>query len=87
MVERFNGRIAEILRHNHLDNYEKLSQALDYYLRCYNFFNKQKGLGYKTPAEKVKEWYGKDRKLFKDNFDINSYNLSQSHMVFGDEGL
>jgi len=77
MVERFNGRIAEILRHNHFDNYEKLSQALDYYLRCYNFFHKQKGLGYKTPAEKVKDWYEKDRKLFKDNFNIDSYNLSQ----------
>jgi len=77
MVERFNGRIAEILRHNHFDDYDKLSQALEYYLRCYNFFNKQKNLGYKTPAEKVKDWYEKDRKLFKDNFDIDSYNLSQ----------
>jgi len=77
MVERFNGRIAEILRHNHFDDYYKLSQALEYYLRCYNFFNKQKNSGYKTPAEKVKDWYGKDRKLFKDNFDIDSYNLSQ----------
>jgi len=77
MVERFNGRIAEILRHNHFDNYEKLAQTLEYYLRCYNFFNKQKSLGYKTPIEKVKDWYEKDRKLFKDNFDIDSYNLSQ----------
>jgi len=34
-------------------------------------------LGYKTPAEKVKDWYEKDRKLFKDNFDIDSYNLAQ----------
>jgi len=34
-------------------------------------------LGYKTPVEKVKDWYEKDRKLFKDNFDIDSYNLSQ----------
>jgi len=42
-----------------------------------NFFNKQKSLGYKTSAEKVKDWYEKDRKLFKDNFDINSYNLAQ----------
>jgi len=77
MVERFNGRIAEILRHNHFDNYEKLAQTLDYYLRCYNFFNKQKGLRYKTPAEKVKDWYEKDRTLFKDNFNIDYYNLSQ----------
>jgi len=30
MVERFNGRIAEILRHNHFDDYDKLSQALEY---------------------------------------------------------
>jgi len=34
-------------------------------------------LGYKTPVEEVKDWYEKDRKLFKDNFDIDSYNLSQ----------
>jgi len=32
---------------------------------------------YPTPAEKVKDWYEKDRILFKDNFDISSYNLSQ----------
>jgi len=37
---------------------------------------KQKSLGYKTPVEKVRDWYEKDRKLFKDNFDIDSYNLS-----------
>jgi len=29
------------------------------------------------PPEKVKDWYEKDRKLFKDNFNIDSYNLSQ----------
>jgi len=81
-VERFNGRIAEILRHNHFDDYDKLSQALEYYLRCYNFFNKQKNLGYKTPAEKMKDWYEKDRKFFKDNFDIDSYNLAQPNKYY-----
>jgi len=28
-------------------------------------------------AERIKDWYEKDRKLFKDNFNIDSYNLSQ----------
>ena len=77
MVERFNGRIADILRHNHFDNYAKLSEALDYYLNCYNYFNKQKVLDYKTPVDRIKFWYEKDRNLFKDNFNIYSYNLSK----------
>ena len=81
MVERFNGRIAKILSDNHFESYEKLAEVLSYYLRCYNHFNKQKVLNYKTPADMIKYWYEKDKelpkdeKLFKDNVDISSYNL------------
>jgi transposase InsO family protein len=80
MVERFNGRIAEILSDNYFDSYEQLSQCLNYYLKCYNYFNKQKVLNYRTPVDMIRYWYEKNHKLFKDNCDILFYNLSQPDM-------
>ena len=77
MVERFNGRIAEILSDNHFESYDKLSEVLKYYLRCYNHFNKQKVLDYRTPADMIQYWYEKDKALFKENIDISFYNLSK----------
>ena len=77
MVERYNGRIEEILQDNHFENYDRLIKVLKQYLRCYNYFIKQKVLNYKTPIDMVKHWYNQKRDLFKENFDISSYNLSQ----------
>jgi len=77
MVERFNGRIEEILDKNKFNNYNHLIVALEGYVKCYNYFNKQKVLGYKAPVEIVKEWYEKKRELFKDEVDMLTYNVSQ----------
>jgi len=44
---------------------------------CYNSFNKQKVLGYKTPLETVKAWYHKNPLLFHDTHDINAYILAK----------
>lgn len=77
MIERYNGRVEEILQENHFESYDRLIKTLKQYLTCYNYFIKQKVLGYKTPVDMVKYWHVKKRELFKENFDISSYNLSQ----------
>ena len=77
MVERFNGRIKEILENNRFDSYKKLEESFTHYLKCYNHFNKQKVLGYKTPSDMIIFWYDKKKDIFKENVNISSYNLSQ----------
>lgn len=77
MIERYNGRIVEILEENHFENYNKLITIFKQYLKCYNYFIKQKVLGYKTPVDMVKYWYNKKVEIFKEDTNISSYNLLQ----------
>ncbi len=81
MVERFNGRIAEILRKNKFENYEKLSDALNYYMKCYNHYNKQKALDYKSPVDMIKYWFEKKKEIFKENINMSCYNLLQPNNI------
>jgi hypothetical protein len=46
-------------------------------LKCYNYFNKQKALGYKTPVDMIKYWNKRKKELFKENITMSSYNLVQ----------
>jgi transposase InsO family protein len=77
MVERYNRRIEEILAENRFDDYNIMMEALKKYLNCYNYWIKQKALGYKSPIDVIKEYYLKKQELFKDNFDISQYNVEQ----------
>lgn len=70
-------RVEEILQENHFESYDRPIKTLKQHLTCYNYFIKQKVLGYKTPVDIVKYWHAIRRELFKENFDISSYNLSQ----------
>jgi len=56
-------------------------ETLNKYLHCYNFINKQRILNNKSPAEKVIDWFQKDKTLFKDSFTPSSYNLSSPDKV------
>ena len=51
MVERFNGRIAEILRNHHFHDSRQLSTAIRNYLHSYNHIIAQRSLGHRTPAQ------------------------------------
>ncbi len=79
MVERYNRRIEEILAENHFDNYILMMDALKKYLNCYNYWIKQKVLGFKSPVDMIKEYYLKKQELFKEDFDISQYNVEQSN--------
>lgn len=65
MVERFNGRISEILHSTHIGSSQELESILRQYLQVYNHHIPQKNLGYRTPVQALKEWQKKEPDLFK----------------------
>jgi hypothetical protein len=64
MVERFNGRIAEILTTHHLNSADDLETTLHRYVWLYNHHLPQKALGYRCPTEAMKQWYARKPDLF-----------------------
>jgi len=64
MVERFNGRISEILATHHFISGEQLHMTIERYVRLYNHQLPQAALGAKTPTESAKDWYARRPELF-----------------------
>jgi transposase InsO family protein len=64
MVERFNGRISEVLATTRFDSAENLEQTLMRYGHLYNQHIPQRVLGHKTPVETLKDWQKKKPELF-----------------------
>lgn len=65
LVERFNGRIAEILRTTHFDSGADLNSMLWHYNRLYNHHIPQRALGHLTPVRKLKDWQTGAPELFR----------------------
>ncbi|MBK8636779.1 MAG: IS481 family transposase [Chromatiaceae bacterium] len=65
MVERFNGRISEVLATTHFDAAANLEEALTRYVRFYNYQIQQKALGHLSPVQALKDWQEKRPELFK----------------------
>ena len=64
MVERFNGRIADVLKTHHFDNTEDLEATLLRYAYLYNHQLPQSALHSQTPFETMKIWYDQKPELF-----------------------
>ena len=64
MVERFNGRIGEVLATHRFDSALALEQTLQRYAHLYNHHIPQKALGHKTPIQALKEWQKHQPELF-----------------------
>ena len=65
MVERFNGRIEEVLQSHHFRSGEELEATLHRYVWLYNKQLPQSALGSKPPLQAMKEWHKLTPKLFK----------------------
>jgi len=65
MVERFNGRIAEVLATTRFDSSESLAQTITRYVRIYNHYIPQKALGHISPVAALKKWQKEKPELFK----------------------
>ena len=72
MVERFNGRVAEVLGQTKFESSKELKGTLTRYLHIYNHHIPQKNLGHITPIEALKKWSGTHPDLFRKTV----YNLS-----------
>jgi transposase InsO family protein len=64
MVERFNGRISELLQQTRFDNRANLETNLLNYLKLYNHHIPQRAIGTKTPIQALKEWQRQKPELF-----------------------
>ena len=65
MVERFNGRIEEVLQSHHFRSGEELEATLHRYVWLYNQQLPQSALGSKTPLQAMKDWHKLKPELFK----------------------
>ena len=64
MVERFNGRISELLQQTRFNSRADLETTLLNYLKLYNHHVPQRAIGAKTPIQALKEWQQKKPYLF-----------------------
>ena len=64
LEERFNGRIADLLRTHHFRSRDDLEQTLHRYVTLYNHHLPQQALGAQTPAQALQNWYTSHPDLF-----------------------
>lgn len=64
MVERFNGRISDVLATRRYESSEDLKQTLKRYCWLYNHHIPQKALNHQPPIEAMKGWQEKRPELF-----------------------
>ncbi|HHW76161.1 MAG TPA: IS481 family transposase [Xanthomonadaceae bacterium] len=65
MIERFNGRIAEVLKTTTFASARQLETTLQRYLHLYNHYIPQKNLGHVAPITKLKDYYRTKPALFQ----------------------
>ena len=65
MVERFNGRIEDVLQSHRFRSGEELEQTILRYVRLYNGQLPQSVLKGKTPIDALKEYHSQKPELFK----------------------
>lgn len=65
MVERFNGRISEVLKQTRFASAAQLEATLMSYMKTYNHQIPQRALDHLAPVQALKDWYSKKPELFK----------------------
>ena len=82
MVERFNGRIADVLKTHRFNSAEDLEQTLMRYVALYNHQLPQSALHSKTPMQAMKQWHQTHPELFNkrpyDRPGCNNYDYIRS---------
>lgn len=64
MVERFNGRIADLIEQTRFASATELETTLDRYLIIYNHHIPQRALNHQTPIQALKKWHNEKPELF-----------------------
>ena len=66
MVERFNGRIEDVLQSHRFQSGEALEQTILRYVTLYNQQLPQSALASRTPLQAMKDWHKLRPELFKE---------------------
>jgi hypothetical protein len=74
MVERFNGRIADILKTHHFVSGENFEQTLLRYAMLYSEHLPQAALDRKTPMDAMKSWHTSHPQCFNRPPDSHEFN-------------
>jgi len=75
MVERFNGRISDVLNTHHFNSAQDLEQTLLRYVAIYDHQLPQSALKSKAPIQAMKDWYASHPHLFnKRPYDRAGYD-------------
>ena len=67
MVERFNGRLSQVIRSHHFNSAEDLEKTLHRFVWLYNQQVPQKALRHETPIQALKRWQKTHPHLFEKN--------------------
>ena len=67
MVERFNGRISELIAQTRFASSAELERTLTQYLATYNHSIPQRALNHQTPIQTLKAWHKTHPELFVKN--------------------
>nr|WP_313296343.1 integrase core domain-containing protein [Diaphorobacter sp.] len=65
MVERFNGRISEVLYQTHCASATQLQATLTNYVKTYNHQIPQRALNHASPVQALKDRYSRKPQLLK----------------------
>jgi transposase InsO family protein len=65
LVERFNGRISEIVRQTRLKSGAELEATLTAYCSTYNYHIPQRSLEHRSPVQALQAWCVAKPELFK----------------------
>ncbi|MBL3561219.1 integrase core domain-containing protein, partial [Rhodovulum sulfidophilum] len=65
MVERFNGRIEDVLQSHRFHSGEDLEQTILSYVHIYNSQLPQSALRARTPIDALKDWQRQRPELFR----------------------
>jgi transposase InsO family protein len=72
MVERFNGRIAEVVGESRFRSAKHLHETISDYVKVYNHHIPQRVLGHTALIDALKKWYAEQPDLFRKR----PYNLT-----------
>lgn len=64
MVERFNGRISDLIRQTRFRSAAELDDTLKHYLSTYNHLIPQRALKHQSPIQALKKWRAERPELF-----------------------
>ncbi len=86
MIERFNGRIADVLATTRFDSAKSLEETITRYVDLYNQHIPQKALGHIPPINAMKKWYKNKPQLFikrvYNHTGLDTYAIRHTFMFF-----